>query len=186
MTRTLFLWIAMLASCSGSRGTSTPAQGAPEQVGETPTSTTSATTTAADQGSTEAPAETGPAPVLAIRGTPARAGREIAIVVENRGTELARVSPRLVLERASDDGRFTRVDPVELALRPSCEREAPACVELAPGAALHPPAWLGTMGDAQCACDRCAPAEPGTYRFVATSCGGAHRLEGEPFEIETR
>ncbi|UJR83818.1 hypothetical protein [Sandaracinus amylolyticus] len=184
MTRTFFLWIAMLASCSGSRGTSTPAQDAPET--SAPTASSTSATTASDHGSTEAPVETGPAPVLAIRGTPARAGREVAIVIENRGTELARVSPRLVLERASSEGRFARVDATELALRPSCEREAPTCVELAPGAALHPPAWLGTTGDAQCACERCVPAEPGTYRFVATSCGGAHRLEGEPFEIVTR
>lgn len=181
MVRCLFLWAAVLASCSGSRSASPP--------GAEPTTTSTSATTEADQGSTAtpsgAPAETGPAPVLAIRGRPSRAGGEVAITLENRGESLARVASRLVLERAEGGDRFAPVRGVELALRDSCARDAPACVELAPGAALHPPPWRGTTGEGggQCRCEGCAPAQPGTYRLVATSCGGGHRVLGEVFEI---
>ncbi|MDQ3032501.1 MAG: hypothetical protein M3Y87_08805, partial [Myxococcota bacterium] len=106
-----------------------------------------------------------------------------AITLENRGTELARVAPGIEVERAGASGTFARIDGIaSLTLRLDCAHEPPACIELAPGAVLHPPDWLGTRGDAQCVCTRCVPVEAGTYRFVARSCDG-HRIESDAFEV---
>lgn len=171
-----------LASCAGSRSaSSTERRSAPEA-----TTSSASSTTEADHGAAEprTPApDPGPPPVLALRGTPSRGARGVEIVVENRGEDLARVAPSLALERRGEGGRFEPVRSVQLALRAGCDTPPPECLELAPGAALHPPAWLGTEGDAQCGCERCTPAEPGTYRFVARSCGGTHVVPGEPFEL---
>lgn len=185
MLRGMFLWGLVLASCGGSSGTTTTTSSEPREASER-------ATTAAEQGSTEAAAEPAttpsePAPVLALRGTPQPHGGTVEIALENRGDELARVAPRITVERADASGAFAPIDGIaSLTLRPDCAHEADACVELAPGAALYPPAWLGTRGDAQCICTRCAPVEAGTYRFVVTSCGGAHRVEGEPFDVAAR
>lgn len=129
----------------------------------------------------EAAADPGPAPVLRIVGAVGRYDREVAIQLENHGSEAAEVRGRLTLQRREGDrwvDASTRID-----LRYSCDDQAPECVTLAPGAVYIPPPWLGTEGDAQCVCTRCAPAPAGTYRFVATTCRGAHTAEGEPFEL---
>lgn len=180
----LFLALA-LASCGSSTGAGTTPP---------PEARTSSATTAAERGSTEddgeaasttAAVDEGPPPVLALRGTPGHDG-QVTIALENRGTEPARIAPRIVVERETDGGGggFAPVDGIgALTLRSDCETDAPACVELAPGAALYPPSWLGTRGDAQCACERCTAVPPGRHRFVVTSCGGTHRVEGEPFDV---
>lgn len=124
-------------------------------------------------------APAGPPPVLAVRAERTR-DRTFAPVVQNRGRELARISSRLVLEREGEDA-FEAVPSVDLSLRWDCATAAPECVELAPGAELRPPAWLGTLGDAQCDCERCADAPAGTYRFVVTTCDGDHRIVGDAF-----
>lgn len=141
----------------GGSGGTTPAEG--EETGES---------------------EPGPPPNLRVRGN-ARADGTVTIAVENHGAR-ARVSGRLRLERGG--GAFSEVANVRLDLRADCESQAPECIELIAGAALEPPDWLGTTGDAQCACEGCAAVEPGEYRFVATSCDGAHRVAGEPFRID--
>lgn len=188
MLRSSLVLAAVLVSCGGSGG-------APST-----TERSSAHATAADDGTAEPaggdpaiargdeaePAARtthppGPAPVVVVRGTPGGGG-QVTIDVENRGTELARLAPAIAVERERGDGSFEAVDGIaSLTLRPDCRTEPPACVELAPGAVLHPPEWLGTHGDAQCICTRCAPVEAGTYRFVLTTCDGAHRLEGVSF-----
>ncbi len=128
-----------------------------------------------------AAAEPGPVPVVRITGAPDR-DRRVAIRVENRGTEAAELRGAVTVQRRAgeswEDARAARLD-----LRYSCEEEAPECVTLAPGAVLLPPEWLGTWGDAQCVCTRCGPAEAGTYRFVVTSCSGAHTALSEPFDL---
>jgi hypothetical protein len=118
---------------------------------------------------------------LRVVGETNRYDHHVAIRVENHGTDAAEIRGRLTLQRR--DGERWRDRSTRIDLRFSCEDEAPECVTLAPGAVYIPPAWLGTDGDAQCVCTRCGPAPAGTYRFVATSCNGAHTLTGEPFEL---
>jgi hypothetical protein len=179
MHRALLIFAALLASCGGSTSSS----------GDPRATSTERVVTASDRGSTEGspeseptPTETGPAPTLGLRGTPDADG-SIAITIENRGTELARIAPQLVLERAGSGGAFRAVEGGSPTLRTDCEHDAPACVELAPGAALHPPAL---RGDAQCESAPSGAIAAGTYRLVARSCGGAHRVEGDRFEIVAR
>jgi hypothetical protein len=123
----------------------------------------------------------GPPPELRVTGERARHGREVTIRIENRGAQ-TRVAGQLVLQRERD-GTWATENGVQLDLRFSCHDEAPDCVTLAPGAVYLPPSWLGTIGDSQCLCERCVPAPSGTYRFLVTSCGGAHVIEGEPFDL---
>jgi hypothetical protein len=122
----------------------------------------------------------GPPPVVRVRGEPGR-DRSVAVSIESRGERPAELSRRVVIEQR--EGETFR--PVgNLALRDSCNGSVPdGCVTLVPGAELRPPEWLGLLGDAQCACERCAAAPAGVYRFVATSCDGAHRVESAPFEL---
>ncbi len=124
----------------------------------------------------------GPAPTLRVVGEPDPHSRAVAIRIENRGETATELAGAVGLQRQSGE-TFADVESVHLDLRYSCEDEAAECVTLAPGATYLPPEWLGTVGDAQCICTRCAPAEPGTYRFVVRSCNGAHTVAGEPFEI---
>jgi hypothetical protein len=128
----------------------------------------------------EAPVDHGPPPVVRIAVEVDPHGRSGSVRVENRGTERAEIAPELVLERRS--GSAWENAGASIELRDSCEVAAERCITLAPGAVFLPPEWLGTIGDAQCACERCVPAETGTYRFRAQSCGG-HAIEGEPFEV---
>lgn len=127
------------------------------------------------------PVDPGPPPVVRLVGEPDAHSREVLIRVENRGDASTELGRTVRVERQTDGG-WDAVD-VELSLRYSCEDEAMECVTLAPGATYLPPPWLGTIGQAQCECERCAAAEPGTYRFVLQSCNGAHVVEGESFEL---
>jgi hypothetical protein len=123
---------------------------------------------------------------VVLRGTQDPAG-SVAIAIENRSREVVHVASALTVERRTSGGAWERGPNVAgLALRDDCEHAPPECRALAPGAALFPPPWLGTWGDAQCVCTRCGAAEPGVYRFVATTCDGAHRIEGEPFDLAAR
>lgn len=131
----------------------------------------------------EPPRPAGPRPTLAIVGTPAAVGQHVAISITNRGSSAAELGASLAIE-VERDGTFVATEQASaLTLRYDCAHDAPACLTLAPGAELLPPEWLGTWGDMQCICTRCGPVEPGTYRFVVTTCDGAHRVEGTPFTI---
>jgi len=129
------------------------------------------------------PVDPGPPPVLRVAGVPAEHGREVAIRVENRGDAEAEISPEVALQ-VRDGDAWSDVDEVDLRLRYSCEDEVPECVTLAPGGTYLPPPWLGVLGDAQCACERCVAAPAGEYRFVVRSCSRAHVVEGERFRID--
>ncbi len=124
----------------------------------------------------------GPAPTLSIVGAPEAIGDAVAISITNRGAGPAELGTRVAIE-VERNGTFAAAQPSLVTLRYDCAQEAPACVTLAPGAELIPPPWLGTWGDMQCRCLRCAPVEAGTYRFVVTTCDGAHRIEGTPFTL---
>lgn len=128
-----------------------------------------------------APVDPGPPPVVTLRATPDR-DRQVPLVVESRGDGPARLARAVVVERAGADG-WSPVEGVAVRLMTSCEDRSDECLTLAPGAELHPPPWNGMAGDSQCDCERCVPVEAGRYRFVVTSCGGAHRVAGEPFEL---
>jgi hypothetical protein len=127
------------------------------------------------------PGRSGPS-TLRILGEQ-QAPREITITVENRGTEPVRLAPKIEVESASDDGSFAPVDAMgNITVRASCDDTAPECVTLVAGAVLFPPPWFGTVGHAQCACERCVPVESGRYRFVVHTCDGG-RIDGEPFTL---
>lgn len=123
----------------------------------------------------------GPPPVLRVVGEPDAHSRRVAIRIENRGREATQLAGSIELQRLAGD-TWSDMARVHLDLRYSCDDEAAECVTLAPGATYLPPEWLGTIGDSQCACERCAPAEAGTYRFVVRSCDGAHTVAGQSFE----
>ncbi len=123
-----------------------------------------------------------PAPTgVRIAAQPGRY-REVGIALEAHGPGTVRLRRDVAVERAAGEG-FERVAAEGLTLRPDCATEAPECIELAPGAELAPPPWTGVLGEAQCDCDDCRPAPPGRYRFVVTTCDGAHRIESAPFAI---
>ncbi|MCB9601250.1 MAG: hypothetical protein H6721_15550 [Sandaracinus sp.] len=134
-------------------------------------------TAAADPTSTTLPTDPAPAPELSVELV---AGDVLR--VRNVGTEPTRVRGAVRLER--HDGEAWTSQPIAFGLRARCGDAIPECVTLAPGAELLPPAWLGTVGDAQCDCDRCAPAE-GELRFVLESCApeghAPHVVTGTPF-----
>jgi hypothetical protein len=132
---------------------------------------------------TEAEAVEASPPPRGVRlfGEPLRY-REVAISLQVRGPDRVRLRRELTVERRTASG-FERIDAEKITLRPSCEAEAPECIELAPGAELRPPPWSGELGEAQCARDGTGPASAGEYRFVATTCEGEHRIEGEPFVL---
>ncbi|MBX3269940.1 MAG: hypothetical protein KF729_06745 [Sandaracinaceae bacterium] len=174
----LFVWIA---GCGGGCGGPNvePASG-----GEASSDSVAGDEASAPPGTPHRPApaaDVGPPPVLRVSGERERAGG-VAIRIENRGDAEARLAGRLALQHR-DGGRWAPLASVSLDLRYSCEDRAPECVTLAPGASYLPPRWLGMIGDAQCACERCTAAPGGEYRFVVQSCDRAHTIEGEPFAL---
>lgn len=147
-----------------------------------PAARSEARATGGEATSPDAPVvDPGPAPSLRVLGVPETHGRTVAIRVENHGAQ-TELTGAVTLQQRDGDA-WADVDGASLDLRFSCREEAPECLTLAPGAVLLPPPWLGTIGDAQCICTRCGPAEAGTYRFVVRSCNGAHEALGEPFAL---
>jgi hypothetical protein len=165
--------LTLLSGCEGC-GDNTDTGGTTGESGEQTSGEESA-------GGDEEPVDPGPPPTLGLRIEPADDSGQ-NLIVENRGDEPVELATALVLERRDGDA-FTTVEEIQgVALRYDCESETPECITLVPGAALHPPPWTGDIGDAQCACERCAAAPEGTYRFVVTTCGGGHRVESPAFE----
>lgn len=107
----------------------------------------------------------------------------VAPVLQNRGAATIELTGVLQIEREGRSG-FSGLGDEVLALRASCEAPVPpACLVLVPGAELRPPAWRGPAGRAQCGAASVPEVEPGRYRFVARSCAGGARIEGEPFDL---
>ena len=169
--------VLLLSACGGSAPQETTAVPSVE-----PSASPSADSIPSEPEPVAAPPPSGEAPTISLTGTPASATQHVAISVTNHGATSAELGTSIGLE-VQRDGAFVPAQRTSLALRYDCAQEAPACVTLAPGAELIPPEWLGTWGDVQCVCTRCGPAEAGTYRFVLTTCDGAHRIEGTPFTI---
>ncbi|NOY91381.1 MAG: hypothetical protein GXP55_09230 [Deltaproteobacteria bacterium] len=163
---------------------------APEQASPTvasplvATGGTNTTTEPSEVADVEPPAPADAPLDIRVRGELAEGGAVTAVVEVHGGT--ARLARTIGVEREVD-GRFEPVGSVAgLELRADCQTPAPECVEIVVGAELRPPPWLGTLGDAQCICTRCAPAPAGTYRFVLTSCDGRQRVESPAFELASR
>ncbi len=90
----------------------------------------------------------------------------------------------IAVERRAADGTWSEIDASWLLLRTSCDvNDPPACVEVANGTTFRAAPWTDMVGDAQCACEECAPAGAGTYRFVFRRCDGETRHESQPFEV---
>jgi hypothetical protein len=118
-----------------------------------------------------------------VRGARAATGRDVSFVVENHGRAEVSLRSEVAIERR-DGEAWSAVDEIQsVSLRMDCQTAPPECVTLAPGAALHPPAWTGMIGDAQCMCERCVDAPAGAYRIVVTTCDGAHRAASDPVAL---
>lgn len=125
-------------------------------------------------------APTSPAPEIVIV---AEIGvGEVAPVVQNHDRAPARLASGLLVEREGPNG-FAALDGAALALRASCEESAAPCFDLVPGAELRPPSWRASGGRAQCGESPAPKAEPGRYRFVARTCDGGTRIDGDAFEL---
>lgn len=169
--------LAGSVSCSGGCGGAPAATESSTSSRETSENTSSSTATeiASSSGAT-APRDASPPPRLEI------VLQDGVLHVRNVGDTVARLKGRVRLEQRGSNGWEDVA--LELGLRGSCEQAIPECVSLVPGAELLPPRWLGTRGDAQCACERCTSVT-GELRFVVESCApeghAPHRIEGEPF-----
>ena len=111
--------------------------------------------------------------------------REVAIVIEN--TSIAPISMRtgVGLERR-EHGVWSVVQAGGLLLRTACDGPPlPSCVTLAARSTLVTTPWLGTVGNAQCVCERCVAAPAGEYRFVPQTCD-SRPIAGAPFVIPAR
>lgn len=168
-------------ACGGSDGGSTSTEDEP--VTDRPVTESSA------GGSTdEAPAPIDPAdpPVVTVAGQPVEGG--VAIVVQSRGEEPARLRPIVRVEvREGEDWTLVPTgDSVQL--RADCQAEVPECIELVPGAELRAAPWNEMAGHAQCECERCAAVDAGEYRFVLESCAPEghtpHGVASAPFAVD--
>lgn len=113
----------------------------------------------------------------------AYANGDVVATVEAHGDAPVRLRGRLGVERLVGDD-WTTVDGAALELRADCGSPAPECVDLVRGGGLRPPRWNARARGGQCdTAGTDASLANGRYRFVATSCDGAHRVEGVPFEI---
>jgi hypothetical protein len=120
------------------------------------------------------------------------ASGRLATTIENRSSAAIELRRALRLDR-EEGAAFVPFAGVEaIWIRPDCEVRdgvvfwaggGDECVTVAPGETFEAPAWFGTIGDAQCACERCVPAPSGRYRLSARACGTDVWFEGTPFEL---
>lgn len=109
---------------------------------------------------------------------------EIAISVEEHEDERVSLQRAMIVEQQVGE-RWNRVEASGLTLRADCSTEAPACVELSRGGALRPPPWSTRSGKGQCTtATEGTPVPAGRYRVVVTTCGGGHRVESAPFNVQ--
>jgi hypothetical protein len=120
-----------------------------------------------------------PAPQVTVGHEVSRYG-VVSVSIANRSEGPARVALRLLVEREVE-AAFVPADDLG-SFELSVEGTAEPCIELLSGAELRE-AWSCLRGDAHgSAAAACVAAERGRYRFVATSCDGRSRTEGEAFE----
>lgn len=175
------LFVFALGAC-GACGSSSDGGGATEDDPTTDSPSTEPSTGGSDDGT---PLDPSDPPVVTVTGEPTEGG--VAIVVQSRGQEPARVRPVVRVETREGEGWAAVPTGDSVQLRASCEDEPPACVELVPGAELRAVPWGEMAGHAQCDCDRCAAVDAGEYRFVLESCApeghAPHELASSPFTV---
>ncbi len=165
-------------SCSGGCGGAPAATESADTTrsASSGSTTSSASETAASSSGTSTPRDPSPPPRLEL------VLDDDVLHVRNVGDAPARLKGRVRLEQHGSNGWEDVA--LDFGLRGSCEQPTPECVSLVPGAELLPPRWLGTRGDAQCACDRCTTVT-GELRFVVETCApeghAPHQVESEPF-----
>ncbi|MFH1468514.1 MAG: hypothetical protein ABIO70_29255 [Pseudomonadota bacterium] len=119
----------------------------------------------------------------------------VPVTIANHGADPIRLRRSLRLER-QEEGGFTDLTATgevgAIWVRTGCEpRDGVVfwaggdeeCVTVAAGGTIEIAPWLGTLGDAQCICERCVTAPPGTYRLSARACDGGGWIVGEPFTL---
>jgi hypothetical protein len=155
--------------------TTTPAVPAPSPTPSSSSSTATAATAA------PAPGATPTALNVELRAEPSAAG--FAPVLLQRDGTPSQLAGALSLERRDAADHWQPVAGIDLSLRLDCATPVAPCLELVPGAELHPPAWPARLGAAQCGCPKCAPAPAGAYRFVVHACSGSARSESPAFQV---
>ncbi len=116
---------------------------------------------------------------------------QIAITLSNGTNEVVGFRRVLAVEQETSDGWVALEAIGDLWIREECvatdgvlfpEGQRDRCLELAATTQIEVPPWLGTFGDAQCACERCAHVPAARYRIVAETCSG-ERIESAPVAI---
>ncbi len=175
------LFVFALGAC-GACGASSDGGGATEDDPVTDTPSSEPSTGGSDE---SMPIDPNEPPVITVTGEPTEGG--IAIVVQSRGAESARVRSTVRVESRDGEGWATVPTGESVQLRARCEDQPPECVELVPGAELRAVPWGAMAGEAQCDCERCAPVDAGEYRFVLESCApeghAPHELTSAPFDV---
>lgn len=101
------------------------------------------------------------------------------MAIANRDSGMIGLASPMQLQRWRENAwHLERVLP----LRAECNAPYIACIELAPGAELFPPA----LGSGACACEPCPPLPKGRYRFVIQSCAHDRTISSQAFEHDPR
>lgn len=123
-----------------------------------------------------------------------RDGDQLAITVANGTEGEVELLRGLAIEQLDGD-EWVELEAVgEVWIRPSCapiddvlfpEGMGDQCFRIAALTQIEVMPWLGTFGDAQCACEQCAQVPAGRYRVVASGCEG-ERYASEAVAIRLR
>jgi len=72
-----------------------------------------------------------------------------------------------------------------LLLEKCPDGDPPRCVDLAPGARLHPVRWTGFSCSGQCnqQCKKNVYEGPGSFRLIVFRCDRAERFQSAPFQL---
>lgn len=177
MTRSSLLAFTLaLVACRSSSPT------APHKAGSdpgAPSATTSAT--APPPASAPAPAATPAAPVTITNLLPGR--------FEIEASAPARLRTAAAIEQRQPDGSFRAIAELDAGkgyrLVRTCDAPEGACVDVAPGKALHPVPMRGFSCGAQCndSCRANVWLGPGLFRLAARDCDGGAAHHGPAFEL---
>lgn len=117
-----------------------------------------------------------PAPAVTLAHEISRYG-VVTLSLSNRSEGSTRVALRVTVERDVEGESVAADDLGAFVVSGVADG---SCAELVSGGELQN-SWACLRGDASASDRTCTPAPNGTYRFVATSCDGRSRTEGEAF-----
>jgi hypothetical protein len=143
------------------------------------------------------PAVAAPPATVVLQGadTDARRSRLVPLrVINNLGRPVS-VQRAVVVERWQGSAWQVVTAVSGLLLRADCRPDpktrvinTPAllggCLVIGPRTTYSAPPWLGTVGDAQCVCERCVGVAPGLYRYRGRLCGKSQPILGVPFRLK--